>query len=101
MYGAIDDYKNFSKRMVIQRIVAENNIQRAELLGFGDGYVEIEDVKGVDGVAVGLATDEPACRQVDAWKRKRLILAGADAIMPNFLDHEALLDHLFTPSKNV
>jgi len=100
VYGAIDDYRNFSKRMVIQRIVAENKIQRAELLGFGDGYVEIEDVKGVDGVAVGLATDEPACQQVDAWKRKRLIVAGADAIMPNFLDHEALLDHLFTPSRS-
>ena len=95
IYGAIDDYKNFSKRMVIQRIVAENNIQDAQLLGFGDGYVEIEDVKGVQGVAVGVATDEPDCRQIDAWKRKRLILAGADVIIPNYLEQERLLAHLF------
>lgn len=95
VYGAIDDYKNFSKRMVIQRIVEENDIQRAELLGFGDGYVEIEDVKGVEGVAIGVATDEPACQQVDPWKRKRLILAGADAIIPNYLDSQKLLDRLF------
>ncbi len=95
VYGAIDDYKNYSKRMVIQRIVAENNIQDAELLGFGDGYVEIEDVKAAHGVAVGVATDEPACRKVDAWKRKRLILAGADVIIPNYLEQEKLLASLF------
>jgi phosphoglycolate phosphatase len=95
VYGAIDDYKNFSKRMVIQRIVAENNIQDAELLGFGDGYVEIEDVKSAHGVAVGVATDEPACQKVNAWKRKRLILAGADMIVPHFADHDKLLAHLF------
>ena len=77
VYGAIDDYKNFSKRMVIQRIVEENQIQDFQLLGFGDGYVEIEDVKAVQGVAIGVASDEPDCRQVDRWKRKRLILAGS------------------------
>ena len=94
VYGAIDDYKNFSKRMVIQRIIAENDVKDFELLGFGDGYVEIEDVKAVQGVAVGVASDEPECQVVDTWKRKRLILAGADAIIPNFLEHEALLEHI-------
>jgi len=59
VYGAIDDYKNYSKRMVIQRIVAENDIKDAQLLGFGDGYVEIEDVKMARGIAIGVATDEP------------------------------------------
>jgi len=99
VYGAIDDYKNYSKRMVIQRIVAENDIRDAQLLGFGDGYVEIEDVKAAHGVAVGVATDEPSCQDIDAWKRKRLILAGADVIIPNYLEHEALLAHLFaTPA---
>jgi phosphoglycolate phosphatase len=95
VYGAIDDYKNYSKRMVIQRIVAENNIQDAELLGFGDGYVEIEDVKNAHGVAVGVATDEPECQKVSAWKRKRLVLAGADVIAPNYADHDRLLEYLF------
>lgn len=98
VYGAIDDYKNFSKRMVIQRIVSENNIRDFQLLGFGDGYVEIEDVKRVQGVAVGVATDEPACQVVDPWKRKRLIIAGADVIVPNYLEHSKLLDYLFDGS---
>lgn len=58
VYGALDDYKNFSKRMVIQRIIQENDLKGLELVAFGDGYVEIEDTKGVGGIAVGVATNE-------------------------------------------
>src|SRR5687767_12951282 len=38
IYGALDDYKNFSKKMVIERILRENQIRGAKLLAFGDGY---------------------------------------------------------------
>ncbi|MCL2478310.1 MAG: HAD hydrolase-like protein, partial [Treponema sp.] len=58
IYGALDDYKNFSKKMVIDRIISENNLHGRELLGFGDGYVEIENVKEAGGFACGVATDE-------------------------------------------
>jgi hypothetical protein len=46
-------------------------------------------------VAVGLATDEPACAAPDTWKRRRLIDAGADYIIPNFLAKQELLRVLF------
>jgi phosphoglycolate phosphatase-like HAD superfamily hydrolase len=85
IYGALDDYKNFSKRMVIQRIIKENNLSGPELIAFGDGYVEIEDTKAVGGIAIGLATDEANRAGVDEWKRDRLIASGADVIMPDFL----------------
>jgi len=65
------------------------------LLGFGDGYVEIQEVKRAGGVAVGVATDEPACQSVDPWKRRRLMGAGADYIISNYLCHDALLAALF------
>lgn len=84
IYGAQDNYKSFSKRMVIQRIIHENNLQGPELIAFGDGYVEIEDTKAVGGIAVGMATDEANRSGVDAWKRDRLIASGADIIMPDF-----------------
>jgi hypothetical protein len=42
IYGALDDYQNFSKKMVIDRILSENQLQGDELLAFGDGFVEIE-----------------------------------------------------------
>ncbi|HWQ53925.1 MAG TPA: HAD family hydrolase [Bryobacteraceae bacterium] len=95
VYGALDDYKSFSKRILIQRLIASAEVRGAEFLGFGDGYVEIENIKEVDGVAVGVATAEPECLAIDQWKRERLAGVGADFIVPNFLAHEELLHTLF------
>src|SRR5262249_52858027 len=52
IYGALDDYKQFSKKMVIERILRENSVPGAQLLSFGDGYVEIQNTKEVGGLAV-------------------------------------------------
>jgi phosphoglycolate phosphatase len=95
VYGALDDYKSFSKKILIQRVIASAGCSGEEFLGFGDGYVEIENVKEVGGVAVGVATDEPECRQVNEWKRRRLAGVGADYIIPNFLCGQQLLAALF------
>jgi len=96
VYGALDDYKKFSKAILIQRILATADFQGNQFLGFGDGYVEIEEVKNVGGVAVGVASDEPACANVDEWKRLRLIGVGADYIVPNFLCRDELVSSLFS-----
>jgi len=69
-----------------------------QLVGFGDGFVEIKNVKDVGGTAVGLATAEPECQVVDQWKRRRLVSVGADFIVPNFLPREELLQKLFPNS---
>ncbi len=95
VFGALDDYKSFSKKILIQRLIASAECQGDQFLGFGDGYVEIENVKEVGGVAVGVATDEPECLRVDPWKRNRLAGVGADFIIPNFACHDELLRTLF------
>jgi phosphoglycolate phosphatase-like HAD superfamily hydrolase len=95
VYGALDDYQSFSKQILIQRLIASAECRGEEFLGFGDGYVEIENIKEVGGVAVGVATAEPECQVVDEWKRRRLIGVGADFIIPNFLCREELLEALF------
>jgi phosphoglycolate phosphatase len=95
VYGALDDYKSFSKKILVQRILAGADVRGEEIIGFGDGYVEIEEVKLVGGVAVGVASTEPECMVVDEWKRQRLIGVGADYIVPNYLGHEQLLAALF------
>jgi len=95
VYGALDDYQGFSKKFLIERLIAASEYKGAEFLGFGDGYVEIENIKEVGGVAVGVATDEPECRTVDEWKRQRLAGVGADFIVPNFLCRDELLAALF------
>lgn len=95
IFGAQDDYKSFSKAKLIQKMIASMECRGDELLGFGDGYVEIKNVKDVGGVAVGVATDEPECLTVDEWKRERLAGVGADYIVPNFLCRDELLETLF------
>jgi phosphoglycolate phosphatase len=99
VYGALDDYRSFSKRILIQRLISEAGVRGHEFLGFGDGYVEIENIKEVGGVAVGVASAEPECRVVDEWKRRRLAGVGADFIVPNFLCREELLRTLFANGK--
>jgi len=98
VYGALDDLSAFSKRMLVQRICALPEIRGEQLIAFGDGYVEIEEVKQVGGVTVGAATDEPECRVPDQWKRQRLAGVGADYIVPNYLDPQ-LLPLLFGESR--
>ncbi|MDZ7616093.1 MAG: HAD family hydrolase, partial [Patescibacteria group bacterium] len=95
IYGACDNYKAFSKAMVIDRILRENNVPGNRLLGFGDGYVEIQNVKQAGGVAVAVASDEAArSGKPDPWKRDRLIGVGADLVIPDYRDWKPLLDYL-------
>src|SRR5882672_2372775 len=94
VFGALDDYQSFSKAILIQRIINSAEFRGHEFLGFGDGYVEIENVKNVGGVAVGVATSEPECMEIDEWKRARLIGVGADFIVPNFLESARLFETL-------
>ncbi len=96
IYGALDDYKNFSKKMVIDRILKEHQIVGRQLLSFGDGYVEIENTKEVGGVAVAVASDEAnnGLGRMDAWKRQRLLGVGADVVVPDFRDAITLLEHV-------
>jgi phosphoglycolate phosphatase len=96
IYGAIDDYKNFSKALVIERILTHNRVPGAELLGFGDGYVEIQNIKAVGGTAVAVASDEAGrSGRPDPWKRDRLIGAGADLVIADYREHQALIRFLW------
>lgn len=95
VFGAQDDLKSFSKKLLIQRIISNTDVAGHQIVGFGDGYVEIEEVKLVGGVAVGVATKEPECEHIDDWKRNRLVGVGADFIVPNFSRHADLAQLLF------
>jgi len=96
VYGAQEDYKRFSKQAVIDQILSENRIDGSLLLGFGDGYVEIENVKSVGGLAVAVATDEAGrSGKPDPWKRDRLIGVGADLVIPDFQDWQPLIEYLW------
>ncbi len=95
VFGARDDFRSFSKKILIAQVIASDESKGEQFLGFGDGYVEIENVKEVGGVAVGVASDEPDCIAVDGWKRERLAKVGADFIVPNYLAWQELSAALF------
>jgi phosphoglycolate phosphatase len=97
IYGAQDDYKKFSKKLVIERILRENAIRGEQLLSFGDGYVEIENTKEAGGLAVAVASDEAhnGSGQFDEWKRQRLLGVGADVVVPDFRDAQGLIECIF------
>jgi phosphoglycolate phosphatase len=97
IYGALDDYKQFSKKMVIERILRENEIAGEQLLSFGDGYVEIQNTREVGGLTVAVASDEAnnGGGRFDEWKRQRLLGVGADVVVPDFRDAVPLLAAIF------
>jgi phosphoglycolate phosphatase-like HAD superfamily hydrolase len=98
IYGALDDYKQFSKKMIIERLLRENSIPGAQLLSFGDGYVEIENTKEAGGIAVAVASDEAqnGSGRIDEWKRQRLLQVGADVVIPDYRDATALLERIIS-----
>lgn len=96
IYGAIEDYLNYSKAQVIEKILAENGVPGSRLLGFGDGYVELDNTKAAGGTAIGVASDEEdRSGKPDAFKRDRLIGVGADIIVPDFTEAKMLVGYLF------
>lgn len=94
IYGALDDYRSFSKAMIIERIIKDMGVSGHQLLAFGDGFVEIEETRRAGGVAVGVASDEETRHGVNAWKRTRLIRAGADIIVGDYTQQDRLLELL-------
>ncbi len=96
IFGAKDDLLLNSKAMVIQKILKEQQLSGTTLAGFGDGYVEIENVKDVGGIAIGIAGHEAnPSTGWDEWKKRRLTQAGADALVMDFTDIDAIIDYLF------
>ena len=94
IYGALDNYQDFSKGKIIQQIVAEMGLAGHELLGFGDGFVEIEEIRRAGGLAIGVASDEERRQGINDWKRQRLVRAGADIIIGDYRCQDELLSVL-------
>jgi len=96
MFGPGDDPRLFSKLAVMQQALQQAQSHGGHLLGFGDGFVETENVKQLGGIAIGCATDEEhRSGRVEEWKRTRLIQAGADVIVADYRSWPRLAEQLF------
>jgi len=98
IYGAQDDTEAYTKERLIQRILDEHGLQGEELLVVGDGPVEIRHAKARGAVALGVAADEERRQGLDPRKRQRLLEAGADLVVTDFLHHAELLHCLVDPT---
>lgn len=79
-----------SKEAVLRMLLEKSGLPGEQLLVVGDGKVEI--ALGVESGAytLGAATDEESLRGCNPVKRERLKKAGADAIVGDFENLEAL-----------
>jgi phosphoglycolate phosphatase len=84
-----------AKRALIGQVSAAHGLQPGALAAFGDGRAEIESAKAVEGLAIGVASNEAERRGIDQLKRALLIAAGADAIIPDFSAPAVLLAYLW------
>jgi phosphoglycolate phosphatase-like HAD superfamily hydrolase len=92
IYGHLDS-NNFSKQSVMEKLMAEENFTGENLIAIGDGAAEIKAAKVLGGLAVAICSDEAenGSGKIDAHKRTTLLEAGADAVIADYREPEALL----------
>jgi len=95
IYGSLDDISKYSKKMVIESIIQTNDLKNHEFAVVGDGPVEIREGKKRSGITIGVASDEKKGYGIDPDKRTKLIKAGADIIIPDYSEYQALVTFLF------
>lgn len=100
IYGALKDYTKFSKKMVIEKIIRDNNLQGKELAVFGDGPDEIREGRRAGGISVGITSNEVQRFGHNSAKRPRLVRAGAQLLIPDFSQYKKLVSLLFQESEN-
>lgn len=91
IHGAHAAMTECSKELVIRDMVERERMLPNQMVSFGDGYVEIELTKKLGGLAIGVASDEKKRCRINEWKRKRLIHAGARAVIPDFTAAEEIM----------
>ncbi len=88
IYGSVGDIDQDPKRKVIKQIIAglesRGKVLPHQCVVFGDGPVEIREAKKHGLVAIGIVSDESQRFGLNLGKRERLVLAGADLLIPDF-----------------
>jgi rfaE bifunctional protein kinase chain/domain len=94
IFGAVGDVDVEAKKEVLDKIIWENDLQGHEFATFGDGPVELRETQRRGGLCIGVASDELRRFGLNLSKRRRLIRAGADLIVPDYSQLLALLTAL-------
>ncbi len=96
IYGSVGDNQMDPKRKVLENIVKElpAGVTPGECYVFGDGPVEIREAARRGFTGIGLVSDEKQRFGINPEKRSRLILGGAQALIPDFSWISTLINYL-------
>jgi phosphoglycolate phosphatase-like HAD superfamily hydrolase len=92
IYGAVGDVSEEAKRQILDAILLDigDGVSQG-LVTIGDGPAEIRETQKRGGLSIGIASDEVRRFGLNPRKRKRLIQAGADIIIPDYSQLEDFL----------
>jgi phosphoglycolate phosphatase-like HAD superfamily hydrolase len=93
VYGPVNQDPKFSKLTVMQQLVKQG-LPGKSLIAIGDGPAEMQAIKHVGGLAIGLASDEVRGSGIDPLKREHLIKSGADIIIGDYHCWPVLFERL-------
>ncbi|GMW00307.1 MAG: hypothetical protein AMXMBFR84_14450 [Candidatus Hydrogenedentota bacterium] len=95
VYGARKTYAESNKEKVLRKAIEDHHLHGSEVLIVGDGPVEIKVAKQEGCVSIGVCSNELEGCGWDEVKRQRLADAGADILIPDFGERDALIAYLF------
>jgi phosphoglycolate phosphatase len=96
IYGPLVGGSAFTKRAVMEQLLRDAGVAGTALLTFGDGPVETTEARALGAFVVGVAYDEECGGGLDGRKRAELIRDGAQLVIPDYRDADALLTYLFS-----
>lgn len=91
LFGAPERCEECSKEKVMSEILKKCGYSGDELCVAGDGKVEIALGNGAGALTIGVASDEEKLCGVNKKKRERLIKAGADIIIGDYLEFDKIM----------
>lgn len=100
IFGATGDPDVDVKKVVLETIIREHNLSGHHFATFGDGPVEMRQTQRRGGLCIGVASDEVRRFGLNPSKRRRLIRAGANLIIPDYSQLPILLRTLRLAAAN-
>jgi rfaE bifunctional protein kinase chain/domain len=97
IYGSVGNIDKDPKRLVFEQIfdsLARGSATGDNCVVFGDGPVELREGKKFGATAIGVVSDERQRYGINLQKRNRLVLAGADLLIPDFSWNRELFEYL-------
>jgi phosphoglycolate phosphatase-like HAD superfamily hydrolase len=94
IFGSVGDVNNDPKQKVLRGILSSRGVDMQKLAIFGDGPVEMREARSNGALGVGVLSNEIRRYGWNISKHKRLFQAGADMLIPDFLEHATLASFL-------